>query len=161
MFNAKDLIHTLNTDDPHVFLNSFVRNNVERGTICDSFSKRGMLQEDGYTGSEPAFFFAKWWLNFCKRNHKACRDFQRMHQLPDRIIDVGPSDGSREPHLRETNGVQKADYVTLSHRWSPNLTFTTTSRNILERMRGIPLDSMPQTFKDSVTITRKLEIRYL
>jgi hypothetical protein len=159
--DAKDLFRSLSTDDPHVFLNFFFRHDVARGTICDPLSERGMLEENDYTGSETAFFLAKWWLNFCKRNHKACRDFQRLPQLPDRIIDVGPSDGSREPHLRETNGVQRACYVTLSHRWGPNLTFTTTRRNISERMRGIPLESMPQTFKDSVKVTRKLDIRYL
>lgn len=161
MSGAKGLINSCNTGDPHVLLNFVVRNDVARGTICDPLSERGMLEEDDSTGSEAAFFLAKWWLDRCKRDHKACRDFQKTAQLPDRIIDVGPSDGSREPRLRETSGVQRADYVTLSHRWGSNLTLTTKESNLWERMRGIPVQSMPQTFKDAVKITRKLGVRYL
>lgn len=161
MPDVKDLVHSCNISYPHVLFNFVVRNDVARGTICDPLSERGMLEEDSSTGSEAAFFLGKWWLDQCKRDHKACRDFQRTPQLPDRVIDVGPSDGSKEPRLRETNGVQRADYVTLSHRWGSNLTLTTKESTLLERMRGIPVQSMPQTFKDAVKITRKFGIRYL
>jgi len=161
VLDPKDLVHSCNTSDPHVLLSFVVRNDVARGTICDPLSEWDILEEDSSTGSEAAFFLAKWWLDRCKRDHKACRDFQRIPQLPDRIIDVGPSDGSQVPRLRETNGVQRADYVTLSHRWGSNLTLTTKENTLLERMRGIPVQSMPQTFKDAVKITRKFGIRYL
>lgn len=157
----QDLNPSGNMGNPHVFLNFFVRNDVACGTICNPLGERGMLEEDSSTGSDAAFFLAKWWLDCCKRDHKACRDFQGRPQLPDRIIDVGPSDGSREPYVREMSGVQRGDYVTLSHCWGSDLTFTTTKRNLRERERGIPLHSMPPTFKDAVTIARKLEIRYL
>jgi hypothetical protein len=158
--DANDLLPSCTISNPHVLLGFVVRNDVERGTICDPLSEWGMLKEDSSTGSEAAFFLAKWWLDRCKRDHKACRDFQGTPQLPDRIIDVGPSDGSQEPRLRETNGVQRADYVTLSHRWGSNLTLTTKENTLRERVREIPVRSMPQTFKDAVEITRKFGIRY-
>lgn len=60
----------------------------------------------------------------------------------------------------ESNG-KCGRYVTLSHRWPPNLSLKTTSQSIDQHRQGIPLSRMPATFRDAVIVCRKLGIRYL
>jgi hypothetical protein len=51
--------------------------------------------------------------------------------------------------------------MTLSHCWGPAQLITTTANTIEQRKAGIPLEDLPQTFKDAVSLTRNLGIRYL
>lgn len=82
-------------------------------------------------------------------------------QLPPRIIDVGPSDGSEMPRLMLCGGCA-GDYAALSHCWGegskPMMTNSTTFSAHLE---GIPYASLPNTFQHAVIVTRQLGLRYL
>jgi hypothetical protein len=51
--------------------------------------------------------------------------------------------------------------MTLSHCWGPAQLITTTANTIEQKKAGIPLEDLPQTFKDAVALTRNLGIRYL
>jgi hypothetical protein len=51
--------------------------------------------------------------------------------------------------------------MTLSHCWGSAQLITTTANTIKQRIAGIPLEDLPQTFKDAVSLTRNLGIRYL
>ncbi|KAL8990022.1 MAG: hypothetical protein Q9169_008226 [Polycauliona sp. 2 TL-2023] len=104
------------------------------------------------------------WLNVCLGSHKTCRS-QHLHSLPSRVIDVGPTDGSRDPKLIITLGM-RAFYVALSHCWGkptesdpPNS--RTTSANFEDVMEGCPMHTLPQNFQDAITTVRKLGFRYL
>jgi hypothetical protein len=84
--------------------------------------------------------------------------------LPTRLIDVGPSNGSREPILRITKNHRFRDlkYIALSYRWSPpNPNAITNESSLPARLREIPLSSLPQLFKDVITICRCLDVQYL
>lgn len=100
------------------------------------------------------------WLQTCFTEHPNCYPPDVETPLPTRVIDVGPSDGQREPYLLESDG-HVGRYVTLSHCWGGRVPLTTTSRVIEERKRSIPLVSLPKTFLDAVLITRRLGLRYL
>ncbi|TVY90976.1 hypothetical protein LAWI1_G003098 [Lachnellula willkommii] len=58
-------------------------------------------------------------------------------------------------------------YTTLTYCWGISQEnpledqYVTKSETLESRMRGMPLDEMPQTFQDAVTATRILEIQYL
>jgi hypothetical protein len=55
-------------------------------------------------------------------------------------------------------------YIALSYCWGPQTLkpfATTTYANIKDRKLGIPLEQLPQTFQDAITITRGFGIRYL
>lgn len=92
-------------------------------------------------------------------------DVQRESFFPTRTIDVGPADGSCEPYLKENmkeqNSSLPAAWVTLSHCWSGSSPLKTTLAVLEERKTSMPLDQMPQTFRDAITITRKMGIRHL
>lgn len=102
------------------------------------------------------------WMTSCRENHAACGTGDVV-PLPRRVVDVGEPDitgGYPEPLLCE-DANHLGNYVTLSYRWWNGMTMTTTSSTLESRKKGIPLDSMPKTFQDAVTTTRKLGIRYL
>lgn len=95
-------------------------------------------------------------------DHASCRDKppRTKHLLPRRVIDVGPSDGSRAPYLLLTNG-SYGSYVVLSHCWGTYQPFVTKKSTLESNMKYISMLSLPKTFRDAVYITRGLGIRYL
>jgi hypothetical protein len=52
-------------------------------------------------------------------------------------------------------------YICLSHRWGNQRLLTTTRETLQARLEGIPLTGLSQTFRDSVSLARKLGVRYL
>ncbi|KAI9767654.1 MAG: hypothetical protein M1840_005525 [Geoglossum simile] len=109
--------------------------------------------------SRECFDLARMWLEDCTRNHAACiRSYDSY--LPTRVIDVGPSDGSQEPYLYISNR-SRGKYVTLSHCWGKSERLVTTTANLADHMQRIVLSDMAPTFRDAVTITRELGLRYL
>lgn len=81
--------------------------------------------------------------------------------LPTRVIDVGPSDGSKTPYVYISNAGERHQYAALSHRWGNTDPLTTTTQNLVERRLGLPSSEMSQTFRDAITIARNLGVRYL
>ncbi|KAK2050895.1 HET-domain-containing protein, partial [Colletotrichum caudatum] len=79
--------------------------------------------------------------------------------LVNEVVDVGV-DGRREPRLIVTGGAV-GRYTTLSHCWGPRPVIRTTSRTIDDHLGALPLDGLPPTFRDAVSITRSLGIRYV
>ena len=113
------------------------------------------------TSSDCSFKLARSWLEDCMQHHVTCAEFQGTDlAMPTRAIHVGPSDGSQEPVLLNTCGMRH-QYITLSHCWGGTDVLSTTAETMAERENGIPISSMPQTFRDAVTIARKFGISFL
>ncbi|KAH8803491.1 heterokaryon incompatibility protein-domain-containing protein [Xylogone sp. PMI_703] len=99
------------------------------------------------------------WIDNCDDKHAKCLD-KYAPVMPTRVLDVGNSKASGTIHLLETKG-KTGDYIALSHCWGKPGPFLTT-RDTLEDMKaGFQLEQAPATFRDAITITRKLGIRYL
>jgi hypothetical protein len=81
-------------------------------------------------------------------------------QLPTRVLDLGPCDGTDDLRLFVTEGA-KARYAALSHCWGKHRLLTTTTQNVLAHRQCIKLNSLPKTFQDAVKIARSLDLRYL
>ncbi|KAF2802636.1 HET-domain-containing protein, partial [Mytilinidion resinicola] len=81
---------------------------------------------------------------------------------PTRILDVGLSDdlSKNSVKLSELSNVS-AQYVCLSHCWGTVRVITTTRQTLAARCQGIPWESLPKTFQDAITYTRRLGLRYL
>jgi hypothetical protein len=92
--------------------------------------------------------------------------------IPTRLIDVGPSDGSKDPFLFVPSSSSFAPveceegwdptpdtsfrYLALSYCWGNVGSMVTTPDNIVARRKGIAWDEIPQTIKDAISVTRKL-----
>jgi hypothetical protein len=122
--------------------------------------------------SEELFQLIHSWIDTCLQQHPHCTDTSTS-DLPTRVIDVGPSDGSQMPllyipreALHSSSDSNKGRYVALSYCWglefcSGRPPLTTTSSTLPARKDGIPMDDLPQTIHDAITITRRLNIQYL
>ncbi|KFZ11425.1 hypothetical protein V502_07545 [Pseudogymnoascus sp. VKM F-4520 (FW-2644)] len=112
-------------------------------------------------GSDANFNVAKSCLSVCQEKHReTCVPIQST-TLPDRVLDVGDSEGSEDLQLLETDGTQGV-YLTLSHSWGdPAGVLKTTTQNLPQMVERIEFSAMPNTFQNAVTITRKLGYRYL
>jgi hypothetical protein len=120
--------------------------------------------------SEYHFNVLREWLVSCQsRSHAVCNmtipgdvviDDNYRVPLPSRLISVGYP-GDEMVYLRDTKG-EKGAYITLSYVWGgPGRIPKTTSANIAERKTGMPVKSLPKTFQDVITITRKLNVPYV
>jgi hypothetical protein len=98
------------------------------------------------------------WIRSCAAEHKKCGPIVAK-PLPTRLIDIGKS-SHENPKLVGTAG-QVGIYVALSHCWGGWCGLVTNDSNYQSHLQGIPLSSMPKTFRDAVEIVRVLGFQYL
>lgn len=120
---------------------------------------------------DPLYFgLLREWLRVCDedRKHWMCRPFNKTPPLlPTRVLVLEDNDDVECNQLRlvDTRG-ERGDYVALSYCWG-KLTddererWTTTRKTYDARQKGIPVDSLPWTYRDAIKVTRELGKRYL
>ncbi|KAF4334821.1 heterokaryon incompatibility [Fusarium beomiforme] len=132
-----------------------------RGTIVPSWPSLGGPGETlNDLGSELSLKFVKdhlnECLNSCDSSHATCKQ-PRNKPLPKRALDVR----GEKVNLCYTEG-QCGNYTALSYRWGPpEETLRTIDSNISDMMSGIELPSFPKLLQDAITLTRRLDIRYI
>src|SRR5438034_5559565 len=80
-------------------------------------------------------------------------------ELPTRVLDLSAV-SLGVVKLVETGGM-RGTYACLSHCWGPTQFITTTPANLGAHLHMLPFSALPQTFKDVMTFTSALGIRYL
>lgn len=108
---------------------------------------------------------ASQWLHSCRKEHVVCSEHVYT-RFPTRLVDVGPQDGSQEPHLFVPNSLKVMPgtyrYTALSYCWgNPENNIKTTCSNLEERKKSISLNTFPQTIRHAILLTRSLNIRYI
>ncbi|KAK1705715.1 heterokaryon incompatibility protein-domain-containing protein, partial [Colletotrichum lupini] len=78
---------------------------------------------------------------------------------PTRLLDLG-SPGSDEVRL-STSVPTHEKYATLSHCWGKSQILTLRRANMKSFRAGIRVETLPKTFRDTISILRKLGLRYL
>jgi hypothetical protein len=119
---------------------------VERLVPCD-------------TASEHSLETIRAWIKRCNDDHD-CAPKSRVPSFPRRVLDVRDN----QVRLYETNDQGKTDkYACLSHRWgaSPETMFRTTQATFSSFKEDIPWASLPRTFQDAISVTRKLHLGFL
>ena len=101
---------------------------------------------------------ARVWLQDCIHGYSECKS--EPSPLPTRVVDVGSGLLGATPHLYVSKG-ETLPYATLSYRWGSNMRCQTTKENFTRFQEAIHPDEMPLMFRDAITITRQLGIRYL
>lgn len=125
------------------------------------------------SGSDAFFAILNGWLEDCAHGscHNECQASSTV-KLPTRLIDVGTGDQPILKLVESASGtLLSSSYIALSHRWGeikPHKPFSTlpvdktgAERDLAHFKQAIPEDQLPATFKDAVTCTRKLSVRYL
>ncbi|KAH7058684.1 hypothetical protein B0J12DRAFT_651125 [Macrophomina phaseolina] len=80
---------------------------------------------------------------------------------PTRLLDLGAEGCSPVTRLVNESGTDGAPYATFSYRWGPRLPLMLLPSNVESFESGIRYATLPQTFKDAISVCRELSIRYL
>ncbi|GKU05145.1 hypothetical protein FLAG1_11738 [Fusarium langsethiae] len=113
-------------------------------------------------GSEETLSVVTGWLKDCVQSHDRCQPAET--RLPSRILDLEALNDPNKIRLLETAGDKKyGSYVTLSYCWGSDPTFhvRTTHSSLPSHLDSIDVDSLPQTHKDAIKITRHVGVRFL
>ncbi|KAL2196280.1 heterokaryon incompatibility protein-domain-containing protein [Corynascus similis CBS 632.67] len=112
-----------------------------------------------YTGDDAAFAKVLQWISACGASHPCYTDDS---VLPTRALDVA----SNSVRLHITSGREKVRYVALSHPWlshpwASHAKFELLRCNSSDMARSIDWNELPVTYRDAITLTRRLGIRYI
>ncbi|KAF2734220.1 HET-domain-containing protein [Polyplosphaeria fusca] len=118
---------------------------------------RGYIDPD--LAAPSNFGISRKWLHDCQNLHEKCLS-QALQQLPSRVIDVGPADGSQPPRLMLSLEM-KDEYTALSHCWGGKISSVLLNDNIESYQHALPYESFPANFQHAIAITRHLGKRYL
>lgn len=108
-------------------------------------------------GSENSTRTAQTWIKNCLTNHDQCGP-GGLASLPRRILDLGQDD--EKVFLIEPLTIS-ARYVCQSYCWGVSRTVITTKDTLGLHKAGIRIDDLPRTFRDTITFTKNLGLRYL
>lgn len=97
-----------------------------------------------------------------------CTHYEKCTSLPTRLIDVGGRSGLQNPRLVLTEDhaplAPSADawrYIALSYVWGSEPPTTTTKESLSARTTEIDFATLPQLFKDTILLSRRLGINYV
>jgi hypothetical protein len=115
----------------------------------------------GDTSSEQSFKKAMEWIQHCQKNHAICLSFAES-PLPTRVLDVACTSSSTNLDIKlyKSQG-EREPYICLSHRWGASHVIQTTKATLANHKRNISWSDLPRTFQDAISVTRRLNIRYL
>jgi hypothetical protein len=108
--------------------------------------------------ADARFDFLRRLIADCDAGHSLCAG--APGPLPTRVIDIGQSSAD-DPYLKITPGNEVGHYAALSHCWGANPLVRTTSSNINDHRRLLPINALPKTFRDAIQICQELRLRYL
>jgi len=100
-------------------------------------------------------------METCLTRHAACHPTQKGGEFkPTRLLYIPRDSNFIQLHERDEipQGVR---YTTLSHCWGKIVLEKLETSNIGERKRGVPLESLVQTFRDAVEVTKRLGVEYI
>ncbi|KAJ3578590.1 hypothetical protein NPX13_g1974 [Xylaria arbuscula] len=124
-----------------------------RSDPCKAFP---VLQQQpvDHTGSGGSIRHIRSWIETCAKNHSCYPKYDPM--LPARVVKI------TEDLVRVINGNGlRGRYMTLSHRWGINETFTLTSLNVSVMTDSVPWNSIPRIYQEAIELTRLLGIEYI
>lgn len=115
------------------------------------------------TTSNATFELAKQWIKRCLSKHTACNQIESSPSLlPTRILDVGSLDETDVVRIYACDELDiSPGYLTLSHCWGGKDTLKLTFDSFSAFAKGISMDDLSKTYRDTVVFTRRLGHKYL
>ena len=111
------------------------------------------------SGDNACLDLAYSWLQRCSLYHGRPCFPQTDGPLPTRLIYI-PQNGSHRLTLENTEG-KTGKYVALSHCWGDGIGIRTLKKLLSSREAGFMFETLPESFKDAVVVTRRLGFSYL
>lgn len=103
------------------------------------------------------------WYKVCRESHGTCQRLRSREKFaPSRLMDVGvQDDASWRLYLYPEDMADPPEYLTFSYRWPQKPIAVLLNSTIDDFRRGVPIDSLPRTFRDAITVARHFSIKYL
>ena len=134
-------------------------------TKADEQDNERSSWQEADTSAESAMAQAEDWLKNCLERHDCGKQTRRNgaqeQWYPTRLIDVGTYDKSNLQLVSSEDIPRSCLYMTLSHCWGLTPIFRLLSSNLDILHTAIPWDSLALTFRNAITVTRRLGIQYL
>lgn len=116
------------------------------------------------TGSDECMRQVSEWYNDCLQNHDTCND-RTLSALDSaycqkRLLDLD-ADPDKVVLVELGTRDLPTPYMTLSHCWGEVPLLQNTSSTEYMLRSGIPIQSLPPTFRDAVKVARTLQCRYI
>ncbi|KAF3011315.1 hypothetical protein E8E14_002980 [Neopestalotiopsis sp. 37M] len=111
--------------------------------------------------SAARFQLLKQLIRECDEDHDLCRpkDDENLKEMPTRLLDI--KDNIK---LVESKSIVSSPYVALSHCWGSlegSAKLCASRDNLQDLRNSIKFERLPRTFRDAMTVTRKLGMRYI
>jgi hypothetical protein len=134
---------------------------VHLGTsLSTEFWQRAIWKSQNVNDIGPRLSMIADWLRDCGDNHSLCASPSSV-PLPKRLLQLeGREIPPGQVRLALTAGMRGL-YAAVSYCWGSVIPLTTTKESFPDHMRGILIQDLPKTFRDSIYICRQLNIRYL
>ena len=115
------------------------------------------------TSSDETFNLIKRWISNCRDTHPTCnpRAASGLDWYPTRLVNIREQAGLACRLQIASEEHPTGPYVTLSHCWGNHQPLTLTQENLQTMKSEIPWSSLPKTFRDAITIARKLGLDYI
>ncbi|UZP34865.1 hypothetical protein NXS19_002681 [Fusarium pseudograminearum] len=123
------------------------------------------LQFSASTNSPEVFSLAReGWISQCQEKHTSCSKPIDTKWYPTRLLTFRSTNETDDPivSLVETNTfTPSGPYMTLSHSWGRGHIITLNKQSYQGLLHGMPLSSLPPTFRDACIITEQVGMNYL
>lgn len=127
-------------------------------TIRGNPISRVRIDED--LGSSSNLSTISTWFSECQHSHPVCWPNDNP-EMPTRVVDVGSGDASPDTvRVVSTSGLRQR-YAALSHCWGGKIQHVLQESNLDEFQTAVPCSILARNFRDAITITRSLGLRYL
>lgn len=161
--NLYRLIFTTDPVTTNRFFRIYKNPDDSSDVLKDLFSSPPFLP-----GSEVSFSWIQKCLNHCITNHEHCKvaisgaTLDDVPLLPTRVLDLQIAQGESRIQLVESSG-SRAPYNSLSYCWGQQKKkwLQTTRANLKQNMNSMSIRTLPKTYRDAITVTRNLGVRYL
>lgn len=110
-----------------------------------------------------AFHWTESCINRCRDSCTACEYDVGRSIYPRRVVQIlRYPQGTDDLALVTDYEPSRGDYVTLSYCWGePDQPQASTTKNIMNRVRGFSSSVLPATLCDAITVTRRLGFQYI
>ena len=117
------------------------------------------------TSSNESWATAEGWLELCLATHTTCNESQNNPLwYPTRLLDIGDIRCDNVP-VRLVHSADEATlsgpYCTLSHCWGKAHFIQLNQQTTTSLCSGVALDQMPKTFREAISATKRLKVRYI
>lgn len=113
-------------------------------------------RRDTNTGHDRVLGLAQEWMSRCVDRHTGCVSNKQPPSCPTRLLSI------QDDTVRLIDGTEATGpYVTLSHCWGKEQFKVLTRETLPEFKAGILREELPLTFREAMTITRRLGIHYI